>query len=132
MRMRISQGALCALALLGFFWTPAARGQLRDPTRLESGLIAGTQASDPSVRVYKGVPYAAPPVGDLRWRPPRTPHPWQGVRQARAFAPGCVQEVAGSRLPWTEAFMHQGEVSEDCLYLNVWTAAKDASERSTK
>ena len=99
-----------------------------DSIRVESGLLAGTDGADPAVRVYKGISYAAPPVEALRWRAPEPPRSWDGVREAVAFAPGCMQHVAGSRPPWTEEFMHQGEISEDCLYLNVWTAAQEAGE----
>ena len=70
----------------------------------------------------KAVPFAAPPVGDLRWRPPVPVAPWTGTRKADAFAPACMQ--VGVSMP--------GEtppaVSEDCLYLNIWTPAKTAHE----
>ena len=105
-----------------------AMAQGADPIRVENGLLAGTDGADPAVRVYKGIPYAAPPVDALRWRAPEPPHSWDGIREAVTFAPGCMQHVAGSRPPWTEEFMHQGEISEDCLYLNVWTAAQEAGE----
>lgn len=104
-----------------------ATAQIEDPIQLESGLLAGVAGADATLKVYKGIPYAAPPVGDLRWREPQPVNPWDGVRKADAFAPGCIQHVAGSRPPWTEEFMHQGAVSEDCLYLNVWTAAENAA-----
>ena len=106
-----------------------ATAQITDPLHLESGLLTGMPGSDPAIQVYKGIPYAAPPVGALRWHAPQPSSPWEGVRKADTFAPGCIQQVAGSRPPWTEEFMHQGSVSEDCLYLNVWTAAEDAGER---
>ena len=82
----------------------------------ESGAISGV--SDGGLNVYKGVPFAAPPVGDLRWRPPVAVAPWTGTRKGDAFAPACMQ--TGVSMP--------GEtppaVSEDCLYLNIWTPAK--------
>jgi para-nitrobenzyl esterase len=82
----------------------------------ESGTISG--ASESGVIVYKGVPFAAPPLGDLRWRPPVPVAPWTGTRKADAFAPACMQ--TGVSMP--------GEtppaISEDCLYLNIWTPAK--------
>ncbi len=97
--------------------------------RVNEGELAGvTEPGD--VRVFKGVPFAAPPVGNLRWRPPQPGAEWQGVRKADRFSANCMQEV-GIRLPWTAEFMiPEGDgVSEDCLYLNVWTAAKAAGER---
>ena len=105
-----------------------ACNQIKDPVRIESGLISGVPGSDLSVRVYKGIPFAAPPVGDLRWRPPQPASDWDGVRMADQYGAACMQVQAGSRLPWTEEFMHQGEVSEDCLNLNVWTPATSTKE----
>lgn len=86
----------------------------------ESGTISGIRAN--GLTVYKGIPFAAPPVGDLRWRPPVHAAPWTGTRKADAFAPACMQ--VGVSMP--------GEappaVSEDCLYLNIWTPAKVVHE----
>lgn len=93
----------------------------------EDGPISGV-ADSQNVTFYKGIPFAAPPVGDLRWRPPQPVARWTRVRKADHFANACFQIQDHSRLPWTEPFMEQGPVSEDCLYLNVWTAAKTPSE----
>jgi len=111
--------------------TPASTPQ---STRLASarvaeGLLAGAEAADPGVTVFKGVPFAAPPVGDLRWRAPQPPAAWPGVRKADAFAASCMQNIVDVRKPWTYEFMAHGAISEDCLYLNVWTPAKAAGER---
>jgi len=96
--------------------------------RIESGLIVG--ATDKSgVTAYLGIPFAAPPVGPLRWRPPRPARHWEGVRKAEHFGASCMQDQPGSRLPWTEEFMTQGAISEDCLFVNVWTTVKSASEK---
>ena len=87
----------------------------------ESGAISGVREG--GLSVYKGVPFAAPPVGDLRWRPPATVTPWTGTRETDAFAPACMQigvSMPGETPP---------SVSEDCLYLNIWTPAKSAQER---
>jgi len=87
----------------------------------ESGAITGT--SESGLRIYKGVPFASPPIGELRWRPPVPIAPWTGTLKADAFAPACMQ--IGVSMP--------GEtppaISEDCLYLNIWTPAKNAQER---
>jgi para-nitrobenzyl esterase len=92
-------------------------------------MLSGTRGNDSSIRVYEGVPYAAPPVGNLRWQPPRPPEPWKGVRAADAYSPACPQNLEKVHLPWTEEFMHQGDTSEDCLYLNIWTGAKPGNEK---
>jgi len=80
--------------------------------RTQAGTLAGAMA-DEAVRVFRGVPYAKPPVGPLRWKPPQPLERWSGVRTALEYAPDCPQTLeVGSRAP-----AH----SEDCLYLNVWT-----------
>lgn len=109
---------------------PAATASTGATVRITTGLLAGTRAAgDPDVRVFRGIPFSAPPVDELRWRPPEPAAAWSGVREAVEFSPGCIQDLPGSRLPWTEPYMHQGAVSEDCLYLNVWTAAGSADAR---
>ena len=79
-------------------------------------MLQGT--SEDGLTVYKGIPFAAPPVGDLRWQAPQPPAKWDGVKQAIKFAPAPMQ---GGNPP-------SGK-SEDCLYLNVWTPAKSAKEK---
>lgn len=103
--------------------------KLVDPIVVKGGSVEGAQIPGTSVRVYKGIPYAAPPIEALRWKPPQPVTPWEGVLQAHEFSDACMQQLSRSRPPWTEAFMHQGDASEDCLYLNVWTAAEHASEK---
>ena len=93
------------------------------PVRIESGLVAGVPALLPGVTVYKGIPYGASTAGDGRWRPPRPAPRWDGVRVADTWGDACVQDT--SMVP-------AGQVpglSEDCLNLNVWTAAGDPGER---
>jgi len=103
----------------------AARDTAGSPiVRTAYGRVQGAPAdASGDVWVYRGLPYAAPPTGALRWREPQPPAAWHGVRTATEAAPGCIQSVVDSRPPWTEAFMHHGPVSEDCLYLNLWTPA---------
>ena len=64
---------------------------ISDPIRIESGLISGIANAENGVRAFKGIPYAAPPLGDLRWRPPQPPAPWDGVRNAEHFGAVCMQ-----------------------------------------
>jgi para-nitrobenzyl esterase len=95
--------------------------------QIAPGKVSGQKAPDANVTIFKGIPFAAPPLGDLRWRAPQPPPPWDGVRKADAFSASCMQLKAGQRLPWTREFMVQNQVNEDCLYLNVWTPSVDAS-----
>lgn len=95
-----------------------------DIVEIEGGRITGTV--DDGVRVYKGVPFAAPPVGDLRWKPPQPVAPWDGVKSCAGFGPTCPQA------PYSKDSIYYREltnVDEDCLYLNVWTDAANADER---
>ncbi len=85
---------------------------------VDGGEIAAAVQSPEGVRAYKGIPYAAPPIGDLRWRDAQPLAPWKGVRAVDRFAPKCLQP---KRYKDTDPFTPS--MSEDCLYLNVWTAA---------
>ncbi len=104
--------------------SPAPRARAGDQVRTESGVVEGEAVSGSGVRAFKGIPFAAPPVGDLRWREPRPVAPWEGVRSAREFGPRPMQ----ARIFSDMVFRDKGP-SEDCLYLNVWTPAASASER---
>jgi para-nitrobenzyl esterase len=92
-----------------------------------AGAIAGS--AENGVFSFKGVPFAMPPVGDLRWRSPQPPASWQGIRKATDFGPSCIQVKAGERLPWTKEFMVQNQIGEDCLYLNIWTPKVSADAK---
>jgi len=91
--------------------------------RTDKGRMTGVSGRSPSVRVFKGIPFAAAPVGLLRWRAPQPVVTWDGVRQANEFAPRCMQIDRGQPAVTTQP------MSEDCLYLNVWTAADGPSTR---
>jgi para-nitrobenzyl esterase len=99
------------------------------PVETEGGLVSGIAGRDPSVTVFKGIPYAASPAGEGRWRPPAPAAGWEGIRAAEAFGPSCIQNIVPERKPWTKEFMTGGGVSEDCLSLNVWTAAPSRDEK---
>ena len=89
--------------------------------KTESGDLSGTTVN--GVRAYLGVPYAAPPVGPLRWKAPQPVVRSATPLRADKAGPACMQKLSRSHLPWTEPFMVQNDVSEDCLTLNVWTAS---------
>src|SRR5271165_2144965 len=101
-----------ALAILAVLPLSA---QLAAPhVRIPQGELAG-EVSEIGPLVFKGIPFAAPPVGDLRWREPKPASGWTGVRDATKFGAPCMQ-------PETQLFgISRAQMSEDCLYLNVWT-----------
>lgn len=101
--------------------------------KTENGWVAGIPAADPRITAFKGVPFAAPPVGENRWRAPQPAADWDGVRKCYTFAPISVQDVPG--LDPDNLYSREWNVdpnipmSEDCLYLNIWTPAKSADEK---
>jgi para-nitrobenzyl esterase len=94
-----------------------AGARATEPVKTESGRVSGTGIE---VRAFKGIPYAAAPVRDLRWRPPQAPSRWDGIREAHEFGPPCPQPMLGMKLP---------KQNEDCLTLNVWTPARKPGEK---
>ena len=87
---------------------------------IDTGTLEGVVDSATGVTVFRGIPYAAPPVGDLRWRPPQPATPWTGVRPASQLGHNCVQHQ-----PYGDIDPYAAGVSEDCLNLNVWTNSLD-------
>ncbi len=127
--MRIESGrwvwvVTCTVAVL---WSSLSMNAAIDSVRTDSGVVVGTIRN--GVTAFLGSPYAAPPVGNLRWRAPQPPGYRNADWRADQFGPSCIQSQPRSRLPWTEEFMAQGPLSEDCLSLNVWTAARNASAK---
>jgi len=104
-------------------WLPGPLAFASDQVRTEAGLVEGTATTDGKIRIFKGIPYAAPPIGPLRWKPPQPAIPWKGVRQAKAFGPHAMQ---GNE--YNDILRDPGP-SEDCLTLNVWSPAKASSKR---
>jgi para-nitrobenzyl esterase len=101
-------------------------------TETENGKVRGIEAADPRITAFKGIPFAAPPVGKNRWRAPQPASNWEGVRDCFRFAPISVQDTPGLG---TDIYCKEWhvdpeiEMSEDCLYLNVWTPAKKKDEK---
>jgi para-nitrobenzyl esterase len=108
------------VAVLGMGSALAAQTPAPVPT--QAGLVQGT--SDNGLTIYKGIPFAAPPIRDFRWRAPQPPMAWQGSRPADKFAPACMQIPIVVPALGMEAV----PTSEDCLYLNVWTPAKSPKD----
>lgn len=96
-----------------------------DRVTIDTGTLESTIPPVHGVRTFKGIPFAAPPVGDLRWREPQPAPKWSGVRKADEFGPRCMQRTG----PGADYWFRSASASEDCLYLNVWTPAKSARER---
>ena len=123
--------ALCmviALATAGpfsgaFGATQAIAG---DPVAVEGGSLAGTELAS-GVRTYLGVPYAAPPVRELRWRPPQPVTPWKGTYHADRTAPECIQTLRAHDI---NHYFGEEATSEDCLYLNIWAPPRSAGTQA--
>jgi para-nitrobenzyl esterase len=122
--MRGIKLTLC-LGIFGMTLAPQSVAAITDPVRVEQGQLAGAEGRGPDVRVYRGVPFAAPPVGDLRWKPPQPAASWQGIRQATQLGNACSQPPFPSNGLYGTS---PPSVSEDCLYLSIWTPAKSADD----
>jgi para-nitrobenzyl esterase len=118
----------CLLAIL-----TAAAPAKPTPARLgvittRSGQVSGGTSQEGKVAFYKGIPFAAPPVGALRWQAPQPVKPWTGVRECRQYGPSPMQAAPAPFSMWSAEFLiPKAPISEDCLYLNVWTSAPSAS-----
>ncbi len=101
-------------------------------TETENGKVRGIEAADPRITAFKGIPFAAPPVGKNRWRAPQPAQNWEGIRDCFRFGPISIQDTPGLG---TDIYCKEWhvdpeiEMSEDCLYLNVWTPAKKKDEK---
>jgi para-nitrobenzyl esterase len=115
----------CAV-LLGMLLPPhALRAQLRYvEQRTANGVLEGVVSADGKVRTFKGIPYAAPPVGPLRWKAPQPAAAWTGVRKATEYPARCMQAPI-----YPDMIFHDNGPSEDCLYLNLWMPAAPAQPR---
>jgi len=116
-RMLIPALAVCAAMALPAFGA--------DRVKTANGVVESTVPAKDGVRSFKGLPFAQPPVGDLRWREPQPAKNWPGVRNADTFGPSCMQRLS----PNADYWLRGDGMSEDCLYLNVWTPAKSRRDK---
>jgi para-nitrobenzyl esterase len=111
------------IAILGAITRPSASTP-QDQVKTENGVVSGTLNADHTVRMFKGIPFAAPPIGELRWKPPQPPPSWTGIRQADKFGSPCLQtNVFG------DIYFRDAEPSEDCLSLSIWIPAQPAAAK---
>ena len=118
--MKVVKGFLLAVTFLSVAAVTAAA----DLVPTENGTVEGRGVQPSGIRIFRGIPFAQPPTGDWRWREPQPVENWKGVRQAVDFGPRCMQ----ARI-FDDMIFRSNGVSEDCLYLNVWTPAKSSRER---
>lgn len=98
--------------------------------KVEGGLITGTINASGNIHIFRGIPFAAPPLGNLRWKEPHPVIPWNDVKSCDVYGPSPMQANPVPFGPWSEEFLiPQKPISEDCLYLNVWTGAASSKER---
>lgn len=100
------------------------------PITVTGGKITGISSEDREVAIYKGIPFAAPPVGNLRWKAPQPVVPWNGVKEATEFSASAIQPPQGPFMFWSTEFIIDTSkgYSEDSLYLNVWTQTESSEE----
>ena len=118
---RRARVATAAVALVALTLPPLASAQ--SPIKTEAGLVSGADSGVAGVRQYLGIPYAAPPVGPNRWKAPQPAPPWQGVKAATEFGLPCIQPKVFGDIDFGE------RISEDCLFVNVWTNATSATAK---
>lgn len=114
--LRLARLACIGAAIVSLLGATPAAAPPR--VKIETGTLQGVVDSATGVLVFRGIPYAAPPVGDLRWRPPQAAAKWSGVRDASKLGHNCMQHQ-----PYSDIDPFSAGVSEDCLYLNVWTTS---------
>lgn len=127
MLQRFKMKSKITILLLGVYFFVNAQSSI---VKTAHGKIEGSFNTDKTVRIFKGIPFAAPPVEDLRWKAPQPVKKWKGVKSCTAFSASPIQNEPRPFFCWTEEFIAQPEpLSEDCLYLNVWTTAKSKKDK---
>jgi para-nitrobenzyl esterase len=110
---------------LALVFACSASAGIPEQVEIDTGLIKGTTGTSPAVRLFAGIPFAAPPTGENRWKAPQSAARWDGLRDATEFGPRCMQGGGPPR----EGAPPPPPTSEDCLYLNVWTTADSAAAK---
>jgi para-nitrobenzyl esterase len=126
-RKILLQAALALACAAAFAQITTA--EIKGPVKVSGGVVQGVPGRNASITVFKGIPHAAPPVGDLCWRAAQPVVSWNGFLRAGKFGKSCIQKEVYERKPWTYEFMAHNDISEDCLYLDVWTPAKRSTEK---
>jgi para-nitrobenzyl esterase len=119
---RLSSLIFCALAI-PFGVTVAQGVPAGEQVKTDTGIVEGTSLSS-GIRIFRGIPFAVPPVGESRWKAPQPAKSWTGVRKALEFGPNCMQRPIYGNMGFRSTGM-----SEDCLYLNVWTPARSSADK---
>ncbi len=121
---------LAAALLLTAACSTQEQELIKDVVTTQSGQVSGTYDEASGITTFKGIPLAAPPVGDLRWKAPQPVEPWEGVKECTVFSASPIQGTPVPFMMWTQEYIAPKEpLSEDCLYLNVWTGASTAEEK---
>lgn len=98
--------------------------------KTDAGLVSGITNNDGSIHIFKGIPFAAPPVDELRWKAPQPVPHWNGIKKCDAFSASPMQSFPVPFSMWTKEFLIPKEpISEDCLYLNVWTGSTSSNKK---
>lgn len=120
---RVAASRRIALAALLFSAQRGVEAQVKAEVKTVAGLVNGTTSADGFVSIYRGIPFAAPPVGALRWKAPQPAAPWEGELDATKFAARCMQGALFGDMIFRDT------MSEDCLYLNVWSNSRQPGQR---
>ena len=121
---------LSAPVFLYSFITNSTIAPALSEAKTDAGMVSGVKNSTGDITAFKGIPFAAPPVGDLRWKAPQPAKHWDGIKKCDAFGPSPMQGKPTPFMVYTSEFLiPEQPISEDCLYLNVWTGAKSKAEK---
>jgi len=134
---------MTAIAAAVAVTTTYVKAMVPEQVKIDSGTVAGAISGQPTVRAFKGIPFAAPPVGENRWKTPQPVAKWEGVRKADAFGAPCAAgapaagrgggggraAAAPGAAPQAPATPREPARAEDCLYLNVWTSATSPNDK---